>query len=122
MTKRYRKAYWLLLVLSLFCNVFPLAFYTLKAVLSADLTHEKVSLSMTVLVVIILTAVSLVNRIELRSRLWILLIGIYLCLDSIMTPLVIIAACQIVDELLICPMKKSAKNKLIINKQIDRRM
>ena len=121
-TKKYSVLYWIFFTTSLLLNFCPLAVYTLKAIFECDLIHEKVTLIMTVFIVLILTCVSIVNKIAIRSRLWIVLIGIYLCLDYIFTPLVIIAVCQTVDELIVTPLKGNFKNKLIINKQIDGRM
>lgn len=76
---------------------------------------------MTVFIVLIMTVVTLVQKVALRSRLWVILIGMYICLDNILTPLIIIACCQIVDELIVNPLAKAYKNRYIINKQIDRR-
>lgn len=122
MTKSYRIKYWIFNILSLFCNIFPLAYFTIKALIEADLIHEKVALSMTVFIVLIMTAVSLFSRIELRSRIWIILIGLYACLDYIMIPLIWIASCQVIDELVICPLKRHYKSKLFISKEIDKRV
>ena len=122
MTKKYRRNYWILLILSILLNVCPLAVYTLKAVFESQVVYQKVALTSTVFIVLIMTIVSLVNKVTLKSRLWIILIGLYICLDYIMTPLIIIAVCQVVDELIVTPLKKSSKNKLIIHKQIDARL
>lgn len=119
-TSRFRLSFWILAVMSFMLNVAPLAIYAINAVVAADLVYEKVALSMTVFIVLIMTLISIVNKIAFRSRLWIALIGIYVCIDSIMTPLIIIAVCQIIDELIISPLKKNQKNKLIINKEIVR--
>jgi hypothetical protein len=120
-TSRFRLSFWILAVMSFMLNVAPLAIYAINAVVAADLVYEKVALSMTVFIVLIMTLISIVNKIAFRSRLWIALIGIYICIDSIMTPLIIIAVCQIIDELIISPLKKNQKNKLIINKEMDKR-
>lgn len=120
-TRKFRCLYWIFFVISLVINIGPLACYTISALINADLTHEKVTLTMTVLIVLIMTIISIINKITLKSRLWIILIGIYICLDYIMTPLIIIAVCQILDELIISPLKKSYKNRLIINKEMDKR-
>lgn len=120
-TSKMRRAYWIFVILSLLLNICPLGVYTIKALFEANLTHEKIALSMIVFIVLIMTIISIANKIVLRSRLWIILIGVYICLDHIMTPLIIIAVCQILDELLITPLKKSFKNKLNINKEIDKR-
>lgn len=120
-TSKFRLSFWILAVVSFMLNVAPLAIYAINAVVAADLFYEKIALSMTVFIVLIMTLISLVNKIAFRSRLWIALIGIYVCIDSIMTPLIIIAVCQIIDELIISPLKKNQKNKLIINKEMDKR-
>ena len=122
MTKKYRTQYIIFAILSLLLNVLPLAVYTLKAVFESTVVYQKVALVSTVFIVLIMTAVSLVNKITLKSRLWIVLIGLYICLDHIMTLLILIAVCQTLDELIISPLKRSSKNKLVINKQIDARM
>lgn len=121
-TSKFRRLYWLFVITSILLNISPLLIYIIKAFKEADLTTEKVTLSMTVFIVLIMTIISLINKITIKSRLWIILIGIYMCLDYIMIPLIIIAVCQIVDEIIICPLKKSFKNKLIINKEMDKRI
>ena len=121
-TKKHRLWYWIFFALSLLLNVGPLTVYTIKAVIEADLVYEKVTLVMTVFVVLIMTVISLINKVAMRSRLWVILIGIYFCLDYIMTPLIIIAVCQVVDEIIVSPLKKHFREKLSINKEIDRRL
>lgn len=121
-TKHYRLWYWVFFAFSLLCNICPLAVYVIKSLIESDSTPEKVALSTTVFVVLIMTVISIVNKHAMRSRLWIILIGIYICLDNIMTPLIIIAVCQVLDELVVCPLKHSFQNKLTINKQIDKRL
>lgn len=120
-TKKNRLWYWIFFAFSLLLNVAPLATYAIKAVIEADLVYEKVTLVMTVFIVLIMTIISIINKVAMRSRLWIILIGIYFCLDYIMTPLIIIAVCQVVDEIIVSPLKKHFKEKLSINKEIDRR-
>lgn len=121
-TIKFRRLTALFTIVSLLLNIAPLAFYTIKALIDADLTHEKVALSMTVFIVLIMTVVSIANKIVLKSRIWIIMLGIYICLDTVLTPLIIIAVCQIVDELLITPLKKNFKSKKIINKEMDKRL
>ena len=119
MTRKYRIAFWSIHML---INVCPLAVYTIMALVQGQLIYEKVALTMTVFIVLILTLVSIINKITLRSRLWIILIGVYVCLGEILEPLIVIAFCQIADELVICPLKEHYKRKLTINKEIDKRV
>lgn len=122
MTSKYRLYTWIFTIISLLLNICPLAVYTIKAMFESDLVYEKVALTMTVFIVLILTIVCFVNKIVLRSRLWIILIGVYFCLGEILTPLIIIAICQVLDELIVHPLKKHYKNKYVINKEIDKRL
>lgn len=122
MTKTYRIWYWILAAASILLNVGPFVGYTFTALFSATLTTEKVALCTTVFIVLILTAISLVNKVAMKSRLWILLIGIYICLDSVMTPIIIIGVCQVVDELVVCPIKSRFSTKLTISKELDKRL
>lgn len=122
MTKRYKELYILFQLLHVLANIAPICVYVILSLLSANLVHEKVALSMTVFVVLIMTIVSLINKAAMKSRLWIILIGVYICLESILTQLVVIGVCQILDELLIAPAANFYRWKARINKELDVRM
>lgn len=122
MTKKYRRLFWLFTILSLLLNIAAPAYYIFDGLLGDGIIVEKVALSASVFIVIMLSAVAYVNKTTMRSRIWILLLGLYVCLDTILTPLLIIAITQILDEWIINPLAKSYRNKLTINKQIDKRM
>lgn len=122
MTKSYRIKYWIFFIASLLLNVTPLAVYTIMALCQGQLVYQKVALTMTVFVVLIMTIISIVNKITLRSRLWLVLIGVYICIGEILTPLIIIACCQCIDEIIVHPLKQCYKNKLTISKEIDKRL
>lgn len=122
MTKTYRAWFWVLLAVSVILNVGPLATYTIIAFVSATAVTQKVTLTMFLLVVLILSVISWVNKITLRSRLWILLVGIYIALDYILLPVIIIACCQVVDEVIVCPFKNMCARRLEINKMMDKRL
>lgn len=121
MTKRYKIAKNVLKLISILLNAAPILVYVIIAFASSNLVHEKVTLSMTVVVAIILTLVTAVNKVQLRSRLWIILIGIYVCLKEIMTPILLTALCQVLDELVVSPLHASYKQKYIIHREIDKR-
>lgn len=121
-TKKYTILYWIFWTVSILLNVAPLGVYTIRAAVESNLIREKITLTMTVLVVVILTIISFINKIALRSRLWIIMLGVYFCIGEILTPLIIVAVCQILDELIICPLKKYFNNKKTINKEIDKRI
>lgn len=120
-TKKFKKWYVVCLILSLLAWVVPPAYYVISAFIGSTLLVEKVALGLTVLIVAIMTMVAMVNKLVLRSRIWIILIGLWIALDSFITPLVIIASAQILDELVLCPLKGYFKSRYTINKEIDLR-
>lgn len=121
-TRKYRKLSFLFGSISVLLNIAPFTIYAFIALVDSALIYQKIALSMTVLVVAILSLVALVNKVAMKSRLWIILVGIYVCLGEIITPLIIIAVCQVLDELIVSPLHKNFRNKKIINKEIDKRL
>jgi hypothetical protein len=120
-TKKLRFWATILLVISILLNVAPVAIYTVIGFVEADLVVEKIALTSTIFIVIIMTLVAIVNKTTMRSRIWVIILGLYACLDMFITPLIIIAVCQVVDEWLANPIYKSCRNRYIINKEIDKR-
>lgn len=122
MTKKYNRLYWTFFILSLLLNAGPLFYYVGEAALSGALVHEKVTLSLLVIVVLIMSVVSWANKIVLRSKIWILIIGLYFCLDHFIAPIMVIAITQIVDECIATPLYKSFKTKRNTHREIDKRL
>ena len=122
MTKKLKAKYIAATILSFLLNVCPLLVFTIIAFISGTAIVHKVTLSMTLLIVLIFTAITFFNKTVFRSKLWILLIGLWLCLDNILTPLIVFASCQVIDELIVTPLKNYYKNKYRINKEIDTRL
>lgn len=122
MTKKLKAKYVTAALISLLLNVGPLLVFTIIAFISGTAIVHKVTLSMTLLLVLIFSIITLVNKTVFRSKLWILLIGLWLCLDNILTPLIVFAACQVVDELVVTSIKKYYKDRYKINKEIDKRL
>ena len=121
MTKKLRTWLIVLVVLSFLLNVGPVAVYAVMGLVQGTLLIEKVALSMTIFVVAILSVIAWANKLVLRSRLWILLAGLFFVLDAFAAPLIIIGVCQVLDELFVCPIKKRIKTRYIVNKEMDRR-
>lgn len=121
MTRKYKARYIIFSLLSLASTIIPVIFFTVKSYIDSDSVHVKVIFSMTILVTLLLTAIGIANKCIYRSKLWILLIGLYICLKNIMQPLIWIATCQVLDELCFNPLKQHYKNLFIINREIDKR-
>lgn len=122
MTNKYKKLYILFAILSLLCFMGPALFFTAQAFIAGTAVASKIALSSTVLIVVILSIVAAANKIAMRSRLWILLIGLFICLDSVIVIVLTIGICQILDELIFTPLKNYYKTKYTINKEIDKRL
>lgn len=120
-TKKYHIAAIILLVVSILLNVAPIATYVMLGLTSGAVIVEKVALTSTIFVVLIMSCVAWMNKTVMRSRIWLIMLGLFFCLDSIATPLIIIAVTQVVDELIVCPLRARYKNRYTINKEIDKR-
>jgi hypothetical protein len=120
-TRKFRFWTAVCLILSLLLNVAPLAAYTIMGFVEADLVVEKVGLAATIFIVLIMTAIAWINKTTMRSRVWILLLGMYFCLHNFITPLIIVAICQVIDEWFISPLHKYCRERYVINKELDRR-
>lgn len=121
-TRKNKTGYVVLSVIGAVLWLAPIGTFLFLALMEGELLYQKIALSMSLCIVIIMTLVSITTKIALRSRLWVMLIGVYVCLQNIMTPLIIFAACQIADELIVCPLKARFKRKYQINKEIDGRL
>lgn len=121
-TKKCRRAYWILTILSFILVMGPLLYYVGAAYLAGSIVvTKKLALSATLILTIILWAIGTIQKIAYRSKIFLVLLGLYFCLDSIIMPLVIISICQITDEIIITPARKRTKIRLITNKELDKR-
>lgn len=122
MTKRYRIIFSILALFHFMANILPAGVYLIKAYIESTLVSEKIVMSTTVLLVLMFTILSIINKVAFRCRIWILLIGLYICLDYIMTPIVIFAICQTVDELILSPLCNWYKLRLRMSIEMDKRL
>lgn len=121
-TKQLRLGAWFFTILSIALTWGPLITYLAMAYQSASATVvDKVALTSLLSVGVILSLVCLLNKYTLRCKTWLLLIGLWMCLDHILGCILVIAITQCVDEIIISPIAKMYRNKLTINKEIDRR-
>ena len=120
-TKKYRIGYWVLTVISWALVFGPLAGYFIYGLIVSG-TVQKAGLLTTLFVAIVLTVVSVIMKLHLRSALFILVLGIYIAIDKISILLIIVSVCSVLDELLISPLQRSFKEKLGVNKAMDKRL
>lgn len=120
-TKKLHRWAIVLSILSLLCVFGPIIFFCVRAFLSSSLTIYKVALVSSIAVTLIMTAVAALNKWAARCRIWIILLALFFCLDSFLAAIITFAVTQIIDELIICPLKHHLWNKYHINKEIDKR-
>lgn len=105
---------------SLCLTFLPLLVYVIRAFVTAGVT-QKLALSILALVALVLTIINVLFKYSIRSTIWILLLGIYICLENIAPLLVIVALCTILDEFVVTPLCKKFRAEFKINKEIDKR-
>lgn len=120
-TKKYRKLALLFQILSLVATFGPVLFYATVAFINAQ-PAQKLTLALLSIVGIILAVVNVLFKYSFRSTIWLILLGIYICLDKITGMIIAIAVCSILDEFCFTPLFKMYKNRAVINKQIDARI
>lgn len=120
-TKKYSRLSTLFLLLSITSILLPVITYTIIAFANGEV-HEKVTLGLSLIVAFLLAAINAVFKYHIRSCIWIVLLGIYYCLDKIMPLLLLVAVATILDEFVFTPAHKHFKNKAVINKEIDKRL
>lgn len=119
-TKTYRKKYWTCTILSWVLTFVPLLVFVIWGFIEGT-PHRKLALGGLMVIAAILVVLNVLMKLSLRCIPWILLIGIYICLKEITVLLIVMALTTVLDELVLEPLAKSFKNKLTINKEIDKR-
>lgn len=121
-TKKYKTLSVIFGILSFLLTLGPIFYYIITGFIEADLTSEKVGLTCLVICALILSIVNIIMKYNIRSTIWLIVIGIYVCIDNIMPLLLMIAGGTILDEFIISPLHKLFKTKYTINKEIDKRL
>lgn len=121
MTKKYKIAYAICKALQFVVLCVPMLVYVCMGI-GQGTDVQRLTLSCTAVVALILLAVNLLCKLRIRSTLWIILLGIYICLDNIMPLLLCLACGTIADEFILTPLAKHYHSKYVINKEIDKRL
>lgn len=121
-TKKLKITGLLLTVLSLLLTFGPLIVYLVLAYGNALAAPVgKITLTAMLGVSVILSFVCLINKYTPRCRLWLILIGLYMCLDNFIGCILVLAITQCLDELVVSPLARHYRSLHRINKEIDRR-
>lgn len=120
-TRKYRTLSILFLSLSILVLVAPLAYYSIQGFIQGE-TTEKFTLGITFVIACILFTINIMFKFHIKSTIWIIVLGVYFCLDNILPLILIMAVGNILDEFVFTPLHKHYKNKATINKEIDKRI
>ena len=105
MKNKYKKRRNLFFILSFIATFGPFMYYGIKAMVEGE-PVEKFALSMFSIVAVIIAVVAAMLKVHLRSVIWILLLGVYFCLDNLIGVILVVAICTILDELVFSPVYK----------------
>lgn len=119
-TKKYKRLSKLFGLLSILATVFPIGYFTVLAFINGDI-KDKVALGCTLMVCLILVGLNVIKKCNLRSPVYLMIMGIYMCLDNLLSLFLIMAITTMADEFIFTPLHKSFKSKAIINKEMDKR-
>lgn len=121
MTKTYKFKKNLLWFLSFLCTVGPFIIFSIMGFIEAEVVYKKLVLTLTLIGAIILSLVAMLQKIQLRSIPYIIMIGLWVALDRLLPFIIVIAICTILDELIFSPLYKRYNEDYHTNLQIDKR-
>lgn len=121
MTKKYKIGSIITKIISLLLMFGPALGFGIYSLCTSSAVYNKVALCMSLVVVLILSIVSIVNKHMYRSRVWIIILGIYFCIDSFMPCILTVALTQVIDEIIVTPIHKYFHDRYVINKEMDKR-
>lgn len=119
-TKKYKRLSFIFGLLSLLCTIAPVTYFTVLGFVNGEI-RSKVTLGCTLMLCLILVFINIIKKENLRSPVYIMILGIYMCLDNLLSLFLIMAITTMLDEFVFSPLHKSYKNKAIINREIDKR-
>lgn len=119
-TKKNKKLAIIYYILSAIVTFGPIIYFVFKGLITGSQV-QKFTMGSMCLVAIMLFCVNAIAKVSLRSPMWLLLMGIYTCLDKIEVLLIILCVTTVLDDFIFSPGAKHYKNKYTINKEIDAR-
>lgn len=112
-------------LLHFLCLFGPLLYFVPYGYITGE-TVEKIAMSFTIIISVVLAVISVVVSVTARAGLhrcimWTLIAGVLFCLQEIQAFIWIMAITSILDELIFTKVRDYYKAALISNKEIDRR-
>ena len=122
-TKQTRTKYWLFKIIHTILLYVPLMVYVIIALANGGITApKKVALVGTVMVALILTVFNFIAKRNLRSPLWLILLGLFVAMKEMLIPLIImLAVVSVIDDFILSPVIANTKVHLESSKMMDAR-
>lgn len=122
-TQKTRVLYWFLWVLRIVLLLAPAIIYVILAMYNGEvMVAKKVLLCGLTAVALIITLLNIFMKNHYRSPIWLILIGLYVCIQHFLIPLIIIiAVVSVLDDFVLAPLCKYYKTMLISSKTYDKR-
>ena len=117
-----KRGLWICRILSVLLTLLPVVYYVIKGFTDESIgTKQKACLGCMVCLAITLYLINVLMKYSIRSTIWVLLLGVYVCLEDILPLILMLAISTIIDEFILTPLKKHYASVYKINKEIDRR-
>ena len=121
-TKRFAALYRLMALFSLVCTVGPITVFTIYAISNGEIgSKQKLTLGLCLLVCLLLVIINTIKKYNLRSPVYIMILGIHTCIQNLALLFIIMAVTTALDEFVFTPLKREFRMKYTINKEIDAR-
>lgn len=122
LTKKYKIRYRFNAWMSFLCETLPLVIFVGIGLFNGDVHKgQKVFLGFSVIMASILLGLNTLRKHNLRSPMFIVLIGLSYALTNLLPVMLTISFCCIFDEFIFTPLKIKNKDLYVINGQIDKR-
>lgn len=124
-TKQCRRNKIIFSILHYLAMLAPIIYFTALVIITGEVV-QKVAMTVDIILVLILGALSLFTDVKYRgglrkTMLWAMIAGIVWCLNRAHTFIIIMAICSILDELIFVKLKDKYAELTRTNKELDRR-
>ena len=121
-TKKFATLYRLMALFSLVCTIGPITVFTVYAISNGEIgSKQKLTLGLCLLVCLLLVILNTIKKYNLRSPVYIMILGIHACIQNLTLLFIIMAVTTALDEFVFTPLKREFRMKYTINKEMDAR-
>lgn len=119
-TRHYRFWTHLTAMLDYGCVCMPLLVFLVNGFVLSQ-PHQRYTLGVMLTIALMLVVIAFIFKTDIKTPIWIVVLGLYYATGALLPLIVTIAITTALSEFLFAPLHKHFKQKLIINKEIDKR-